>query len=194
MEILNTLDSVFEKVFPIIFLMILGIGVILCLFGVSTVKHMKWRRTTGWASGVSLILVIIYPPFLEFFTFSDFLRDALSVLPEVLSRFLSFILGVLFPFGLQVLILGTTTILLSRTFTYRVKSTPGAVKWILAILLGVGSCVCFISLYWFTLRSFLTGGESQLIPAIITVSAGVAVGSASLVVNLIECTGLSGKN
>ena len=100
---------------------------------------------------------IIYPPFLEYVTFSDFLREALSVLPEFLSRFLSFILGVLFPLGLQILILGTTTILLSRTFTYRVKSTPGAVKWIIAILAGVGSCVCFISLYWFTLRSFLRG-------------------------------------
>ena len=194
MEILDTLDSLFEKVFPIIFLMILGIGVIVCLFGVFTVKHMKWRRTTGWASVASLILVIIYPPFLEFFTFSDFLQEALSVLPEFLSRFLSFILGVLFPFGLQILILGTTTILLSRTFTYRVKSTPGAVKWILAILLGVGSCVCFISLYWFTLRSFLTGGESQLMTAFITVSAGVVVGSVSLLVNLLECTGPRGKN
>ena len=66
-------------------------------------------------------------------------------------------------------------------------------RWILAILLGVGSCVCFISLYWFTLRSFLTGGESQLIPAFITVSAGVVVGSVSLLVNLIECTGPRGK-
>jgi len=174
-------------------MMILGSGVIVCLFGVSTIKHMKWRRTTGWASVVSLILVIIYPPFLEFFTFSDFLREALSVLPEFLSICLSFILGGLFPFGLQILILGTTTILLSRTFTYRVKSTPGAVKWILAILLGVGSCVCFISLYWFTLRSFLTGGESQLIPAFIAVSAGVVVGSVSLLVNLLECTGPRGR-
>ncbi len=62
MEILDTLDILFEKVFPIIFLMILGIGGILCLFGVSTAKHMKWRRTTGWASVASLILVIVYPP------------------------------------------------------------------------------------------------------------------------------------
>jgi nitrate reductase gamma subunit len=191
MEILDNLDTLFEKVFPIIFLMILGIGVIVCLFGVSTVKHMKWRVTTGWASVVSLILVIIYPPFLEFFTFSG---EALLVLPEFLSRFFSFILGVLFPFGLQILILGTTTILLSRTFTYRVKSTPGAVKWIIAILAGVGSCVCFISLYWFTLRSFLTGGESQLVPAFIAVSAGVVVGSVSLLVNLLECTGPRGKD
>jgi nitrate reductase gamma subunit len=190
-EILDNLDTLFEKVFPIIFLMILGIGGILCLFGVSTVKHMKWRGTTGWASVASLILVIIYPPFLEFFAFS---REALSVFPKFLSRFLSFILGVLFPFGLQILILGTTTILLSRTFTYRVKSTPGAAKWIIAILAGVGSCVCFISLYWFTLRSFLTGGESQLVPAFIAVSAGVVVGSVSLLVNLLECTGPRGKD
>jgi hypothetical protein len=194
MEILVNLDTLFEKVFPIIFLMILGIGIILCLFGVSTVKHMTWRKTTGWTSVASLILVMIYPPFLEFFAFSDFLRDALSVLPAFLSIFLSFIIGVLFPFGLQILILGTTTILLSRTLTYRVKSTPGAVKWILAILLGVGSCVCFISLYWFTLRSFLTGGESQLIPAIIAISAGVFVGSVSLLVNLIECKGPKGMD
>jgi hypothetical protein len=194
MEILDTLDTLFEKVFPIISLMILGIGGILCLFSVPTIKHMKWRGTTGWASVASLILVIIYPPFLEFFTFSDFLRHALLVLPEFLSRFLSFILGVLFPFGLQILILGTTTILLSRTFAYRVKSTPGTVKWIVAILAGVGSCVCFISLYWFTLRSFLTGGDSQLIPAFIAVSAGVVVGSVSLLVNLLECTGPRGNN
>jgi nitrate reductase gamma subunit len=194
METLDTLDTLFEKVFPVIFLIILGIGVILCLFGVSTVKHMKWRGTTGWAAVASLILVITYPPFLEFFTFSDFIRDALSALPEFLSRILSFILGILFPFGLQILILGTTTILLSRTFTYRVKSTPGAIKWVIAILAGVGSCVCFISLYWFTLRSFLRGGESQLIPAFIAVSAGVVVGSVSLLVNLLECTGPRGKD
>ena len=194
MEILDNLDTLFEKVFPIVFLITLGIGSILCLFGVSTVKHMKWRRTTGWASVASLILVIIYPPFLKLFTFSNLIRDALLVLPKFLSIFLSFILGLLFPLGLQILILGATTILLSRTFTYRVKSTPGAVKWIIAILAGVGSCVCFISLYWFTLRSFLMGGDSQLIPAFIAVSAGVVVGSVSLLVNLLECTGPRGNN
>ena len=41
---------------------------------------------------------------------------------------------------------------------------------------------------------FEGGGESQLIPAFIAVSADVVVGSVSLLVNLLDCTGPRGKD